>query len=261
MSETHVCAPLLVSLGCRSQNLARDIVTRSFRKEGDSRGGTGRLVNLPRRRTTDMEAAISGAAAEVGRAGRRLIQRIFDPEPVNRAALSEPVWCLGRSYKPDVHASGRQSISANDSHHSAVAPSQLQQHHSAGEPTPPPEFGVEAAKEEGVGHVDTPPESVPDSLDSSVVAVDEEAMDTGWPVAFLDDFESRIWMTYRSAFSIIAKSQDPRAVHALSFAMRLRTSFGEHTGFSSDTGWGCMIRSGQSLLANAISFTRLGRGT
>jgi cysteine protease ATG4 len=43
--------------------------------------------------------------------------------------------------------------------------------------------------------------------------------------------------------------------------MRLKTSFGEQTGgFSSDTGWGCMIRSGQSLLANAILITRLGRG-
>ncbi len=42
--------------------------------------------------------------------------------------------------------------------------------------------------------------------------------------------------------------------------MRLKTSFGDQSGFSSDTGWGCMIRSGQSLLANALIINRLGRG-
>lgn len=67
-------------------------------------------------------------------------------------------------------------------------------------------------------------------------------------------------MTYRTGFEVIPRSTDPKAAAALSFAMRLKTSFGDQTGFSSDTGWGCMIRSGQSLLANAILITRLGRG-
>lgn len=32
-------------------------------------------------------------------------------------------------------------------------------------------------------------------------------------------------------------------------------------GLSSDTGWGCMLRTGQSLLANALVKVHLGRGT
>jgi len=83
--------------------------------------------------------------------------------------------------------------------------------------------------------------------------------DAGWPAAFLDDFESRIWMTYRSSFPSIPRSQDPKAAGALTFAVRLRNQLGQAEGFSSDTGWGCMIRSGQSLLANAMLISSLGR--
>ncbi|KAJ2989178.1 hypothetical protein NUW58_g3602 [Xylaria curta] len=41
--------------------------------------------------------------------------------------------------------------------------------------------------------------------------------------------------------------------------MRIKTQLSDQTGFASDSGWGCMIRSGQSLLANAMAIQRLGR--
>ncbi|KAF3403802.1 putative cysteine protease atg4 [Penicillium rolfsii] len=86
--------------------------------------------------------------------------------------------------------------------------------------------------------------------------------DTGsaWPEAFLADFESRIWMTYRSHFAPIPRSKNPEATSSMTLGVRLRSQLMDSQGFTSDTGWGCMIRSGQSLLANALSILQFGRG-
>ncbi|KAL7276267.1 Cysteine protease atg4 [Rhizina undulata] len=80
-----------------------------------------------------------------------------------------------------------------------------------------------------------------------------------WPQAFLDDLDSRIWMTYRSDFKAIPKSTESTA--GLSFLTSLRSQLPDHAaGFTSDAGWGCMIRSGQCVLANALLHHRFGRG-
>jgi cysteine protease ATG4 len=85
------------------------------------------------------------------------------------------------------------------------------------------------------------------------------------PPEFLDDFESRIWMTYRTDFPPIPRSLESKALSlsnpaaALEYAGRvLKGQTGD--GFTSDAGWGCMIRSAQSLLANALITLHLGRG-
>ncbi|RKP22284.1 peptidase C54, partial [Syncephalis pseudoplumigaleata] len=51
------------------------------------------------------------------------------------------------------------------------------------------------------------------------------------------DFYSRIWCTYRSEFERIGE-----------------------THYTSDAGWGCMLRTGQSLFAQALLFHHIGRG-
>jgi cysteine protease ATG4 len=171
--------------------------------------------------------------------GRRIVQMFWDPEPTNDVVRDQPVWCLGSSYKLNNSPSPKRE--------SAPAPAAYPQD-SAGEPATAPAQLPE-----------TPPDSISSSFDESL-AYEEAPRDGGWPPAFLDDFESRIWMTYRSEFDPIPRSHDPKALAALSFSMRLKTQLSDQSGFASDSGWGCMIRSGQSLLANAIAIQRLGRG-
>ena len=204
--------------------------------------------------------------------GRRIVQMFWDPEPTNDMVRDQPVWCLGSSYRLNNNPgqSPGQSPGRSPDHSPGRGPGR-----GPGRSRSPNSKSDISPSKEPVGSShnaqtttttstttrlpETPPESVSTSLDSSL-AYEEAPLDGGWPPAFLDDFESRIWMTYRSEFEPIAKSHDPKATAALSFSMRLKSQLSDQNGFSSDSGWGCMIRSGQSLLANAMVYQRLGRG-
>lgn len=131
--------------------------------------------------------------------------------------------------------------------------------------TPPHDGRLIPTDEEVTAQAATPPDSTTSTASSvdSALAYDESGNggeDGGWPPSFLDDFEARIWLTYRSNFPAIAKSQDPKALSSMSLSVRLRSQLVDQGGFTSDTGWGCMIRSGQSLLANSLLMLRMGRG-
>jgi cysteine protease ATG4 len=135
------------------------------------------------------------------------------------------------------------------------------------EPVIQDDADLSPTKPEQAKHVSTPPPNAPDtppesasSSFSSSLAYDDDEQGGSWPHAFIEDFESRLWMTYRSDFEPIPKSSDPKANSALSLSMRIKSQLSDQAGFSSDSGWGCMIRSGQSLLANTIALLRLGRG-
>ena len=174
---------------------------------------------------------------------RRVIQYFWDPEPTNEAASRSPIWCLGQEYKV------------------------FEENPSAGlAPHTPPQDGLPVLAEPQVpAQAATPPDSTVSTASSvdSALAYNESGSgreDAGWPTAFLDDFEAKIWLTYRSNFPAIAKSQDPKAFAAMSLSVRLRSQLVDQGGFTSDAGWGCMIRSGQSLLANSLLILRMGRG-
>lgn len=78
-----------------------------------------------------------------------------------------------------------------------------------------------------------------------------------WPVSFLSDVDSRMWLTYRTGFPLIPKAK--QGPSTISIGGILRGSGIDLHGFTSDVGWGCMIRTAQSLLANALMMLELGR--
>lgn len=93
------------------------------------------------------------------------------------------------------------------------------------------------------------------------------AQTQGWPPLFYLDFASRIQLTYRSQFPAIPCAPPATMAHTFHSVMgSLTASLGRGVGnlagegLSSDAGWGCMLRTGQSLLANALANIHLGRG-
>ena len=169
---------------------------------------------------------------------KRMVQYFWDPEPSNSEDPRSPIWCLGKQYVLSSKASSPPSSVSGSPY---IDPSGL------------------ATTTKSPNLAATPPDSS-SSCDEQSPIHDTPGEDGGWPTSFLDDFESRIWLTYRSNFPAIPKSQDPSAGSAMTLTVRLRSQLVDQGGFTSDTGWGCMIRSGQSLLANALLMLELGRG-
>lgn len=172
---------------------------------------------------------------------KRIVQYFWDPEPKNHAGPKTPIWCLGSRYgcnsgelktKSDsVSMDPQGDISGHD------AESELQTKSLAS---------------------DTSTGQFPDMVH---LEQQKECESFEWPEEFLDDFESRLWFTYRSNFPAIDEHRGSTEPSPSSFSLRFRSHFVNGGGLTSDTGWGCMIRSGQCLLANALALLHLGRGT
>ena len=181
-----------------------------------------------------------------------IVRYFWDPEPKYNEQSGIPIWCLGQEYitpppKP---------VSTTD--HGDI----VEIASSSAEDAPPSDTTASTVSTSPQSSASIPPtsSSFDDAsiVDGDIPSMNNECAEGGWPSAFLDDFESRIWMTYRSNFPPIPRSQDPSASSSMTFAVRLR-NLADREGFSSDTGWGCMIRSGQSLLANALIMLHQGR--
>ncbi|GEQ66821.1 hypothetical protein JCM33374_g484 [Metschnikowia sp. JCM 33374] len=78
--------------------------------------------------------------------------------------------------------------------------------------------------------------------------------------------QSRIWFTYRSGFSPISRAEDgPGPLSFLgsmifnAFPNTTVAGVLDNNHFTTDVGWGCMIRTSQSLLANTLQSFVLGR--
>ncbi|PGG97833.1 hypothetical protein AJ79_09069 [Helicocarpus griseus UAMH5409] len=167
---------------------------------------------------------------------KRLMQYLWDPEPRNDEEPSSPIWCLGREYRPLTPPQPQ-----DDGNHNECDNEEQKN-------------DIRRDKSVSNTHPKRQQRSPPKG-DSPEIATSGH----DWPASFLDDFESKIWLTYRSGFPLIPKSNDPKATSAMTLGVRLRSQLVDSHGFTTDTGWGCMIRSGQSLLANALATLYLGR--
>lgn len=171
---------------------------------------------------------------------KRIVQYFWDPEPKNDTHQS-PIWCLGEQYT------------------TAAPPAQSDE---GPEPVGSEKSTRQTSESFASVEIITPDTSVSGSPEDDLAYGESKAHAEdggGWPAAFLDDFESRLWLTYRSNFPPIPKSRQPGASSSMTLSVRLRSQLLDQGGFTSDSGWGCMIRSGQSLLANALVMLRLGR--
>ena len=164
---------------------------------------------------------------------KRIVQAFWDREPKNEDASRSCIWCLGKEYEAKCTTNGI----------SDQPEAQEENRASNKQDSPQNAEKIKLGVTNGA------------SLEGSDVRSHDSGVDRGWPLEFLDDCESRLWFTYRSNFAPIKKSSDA----SMTLSVRLR-SLGDQGGFTSDTGWGCMIRSGQTLLANALVMLRLGRG-
>ncbi len=112
---------------------------------------------------------------------------------------------------------------------------------------------------------------------SSSSAVDSSAADPGL-AAFLRDLRSRVWITYRRGFPAIssgadrgsggsggsedASASEASASEASTAGVAISRRIVERAPYqyTTDAGWGCTLRVGQMLLANALSIHFFGRG-
>ena len=167
---------------------------------------------------------------------KRIVQYLWDPEPRNNEEPHASIWCLGKEYTSTATQPTSEERYSKSEHCDMVAT----------QPHTPPELPI---LDENRSHPHGP---------FSVTAGSNDTYD--WPEEFLIDFESKIWITYRSNFPPIPRPESHDGTPSMTFTMRLRSQVMDSQGFTADTGWGCMIRSGQSLLANALSILILGRG-
>lgn len=185
--------------------------------------------------------------AELGRYGTRIFQYFWDPEPKNDDISRLPIWCLGKEYHSQIKSRESAIPTKSQSQNDPPVLSHRDNSYQVLE-----REKTRSASPNG-GQEDFPHTPPP-------VAHGADEGQGSWPHDFLDDFDSRLWFTYRSNFPLIKKSSDPKAATSIPLAVRLRSHLVDSGGFTSDTGWGCMIRSGQSLLANSLVMLRLGRG-
>lgn len=98
------------------------------------------------------------------------------------------------------------------------------------------------------------------SFFSNISHSGEKHDNVDYPQEFKDDLETRLYFTYRYGFTLIERDKNGPAPLSLGSLFRGTLDFSTiHKGFTTDSGWGCMIRTSQSLVANSLLNLCLGR--
>ena len=195
----------------------------------------------------------------------RAVRWVLDPDVAQPDRCTDPLWIMGvehPGYEPMPPAV--RSLTPTHSHDSTDSGASARLPLNS---TPPA-----SATSSPTLHVGSP---------SPKAAAPREM---SWPSAFRDDFTSRIWLTYRSHYAPIRDGalghleppifldecsplpQDfPADFWEKSSNMvsasppKSRWAWGGEKTWTGDTGWGCMLRTGQSVLAEALIHLHLTR--
>lgn len=200
----------------------------------------------------------------------RAVRWVLDPDVAQPDRCTDPIWIMGVEHPgyeptpPAIPVRGLTPIHSHDSTDSGTS----------ARPSPPPSNSIPPASTA----------SAPTLHISSPAVKPTVPREITWPPAFHDDFTSRIWLTYRSHFAPIRDgalsnleppisldecSPLPRdfpedfwekSANMLSASPpKPRWAWGGEKTWTSDTGWGCMLRTGQSVLAEALVHLHLTR--
>lgn len=157
---------------------------------------------------------------------QRMIQLFWDKD-VDNTDLENPILVLGKEYKPD----------------SSIVKNEIQ------------------PNEEGTS-VDNPFDEIKNYFQTfSFVNQAQKRLENiniPWPKEFIDDINSKLWFTYRTQFKPLERDPDGPSPLTLKNFLRGQTNELNNEFFTTDCGWGCMIRTSQTLLANSLIRLKLG---
>jgi cysteine protease ATG4 len=165
---------------------------------------------------------------------QRFIQLLLDKE-IENTDLENTIHVLGRQYEPG------SSVVAEEEEAAAEA---------------------EGEGDKERKSIDNPFDEIKNYFQSlnivNHVQKELEKTNAPWPAEFINDVNSRLWFTYRTHFKPLARDDDGPSPLSLKTLLWGQVHELHNDYFTTDCGWGCMIRTSQTLLANALLKLKLG---